>query len=209
MAMGLSVPDSRLDRPEHVARGKCILAISDVVATATSASENTGEYRGYAIGACSVNFRKRMFTEHGTLLGLVCIKPRMQFRHRVPTWAYVTDKDALFQQELARDTQVVVKQGEYDSKVANIATTVGYVRRDDWLRTAPDVIAGRMQNDAEEVWHTGQDYGGTMPSLANALRVDDTEVEHIFQDQTADAVQIYCYFDNRIGKRSMIPRGAV
>ena len=66
-----------------------------------------------------------------------------------------------------------------------------------------------MQNDAERSWHTGQDFGGSVPSLNSAMSADSTDVEFIFQDQTADAIQIYGYFDNRIGKRSIISRGSV
>ena len=156
-----------------------------------------------------VNFKKRLFVEHGGLFGLVTIRPRMQFRHQLPTWASTNEKEELFLQEVQLDTQQAVINAQFDTKDPASGTTVGYLKKYEHLRTQPDIIAGRMQNDAEQTWHTGQDFSGTVPSLGNCLRVSDLEVEHIFQDQTADAVQIYCYFDNRIGKRSLLGRGPI
>ena len=119
LAMGIRAPSSRLDRPEHVARSRSFMGISEVVATATSASENTGEYRGHGILGMATRFPRRNFVEHGTLLGLTYLRPRLQIRHKVdPLWL-VSDKDDLYQMELARDTQVPV----YHEEVASFSST--------------------------------------------------------------------------------------
>ena len=86
-------------------------------------------------------------------------------------------------------------------------TAMGYQKRYNHLRRVPDVIAGRMNEDANESWLAAQYFTATAPSINTAMEVQSAEVEHIFQDQTADAIQVYVYADNRIGKRCILPRG--
>lgn len=200
-AMGVNAPDSRLDRPEHVARGACTLGVSEVLATATSASENTGAYRGHGLAMCRVRFPKRRFVENGTLIGVCFARGRHQIQGRTDRIFLTSGKDDLFQQELARDTQVGVDQREI---VTDLSTsTVYYQRRDEWLRTPRDTIAGTMQDTDKHSWHGAKLY--TSAPVANLLFRANLHLDDIFQDQTADATQIYTYADHRIGKRSIVP----
>lgn len=212
MAMGLNVPDSRLDRPEVVGRNKATIGVSEVVATATSTGENTGQYRGHGIAGVGCNLRKRMFLEHGYLMGLFTIRPRLQINRRVDRLFLVNDKDDLFQQELARDTQVAIEAQEVATEGLDNATrqeVFGYTARDQWLRTARDTIASEMQGDALnsnplEGWHIARNFQDNTPSLLEVQQVWD--VDQIFQDQTSAAQQAFCFFNNGLRKSSIIPR---
>ena len=202
-AMGVQAPDSRLDRPEHCCRAKAVLGISEVVATATSTGEKTGAMKGHGIAGVHVPFRRRRFVEHGTLIGLMHIRPRNQLLHRVdPVWR-IRNKDDLFQMELSRDTQVPVRAQEAWSQAASPEAVFGYTRRDEWLRSLRDTVAGRMQESANLTWSTSRNFT-SMPSVADMLEVP--QFNHLFQEQASDSVYFQVYASHRIGAQRIVPR---
>lgn len=206
-ALGLRVPDSRLDRPEHVARATSTIGISEVVSTTWQVTGgNIGHYKGHGIAGMRIRFPKRSFNEHGTLMGLIVARPRLQLRHRYDAAFFVNGKDDLHQPELSSDTQVAVRLGEINSKEdANINNVYGYQARDEWLRTARDTIAGKFQDVSNDAWHMSKDYtAGATPSIGEMMRVE----QHLecFQNQTWDDEQIKLFFEHKIGKSSIIPR---
>ena len=202
-SMGLRVPDSRLDRPEHCASARGMLGISEVVATATSTNENTGFYRGHGIAGVRVPFRRRVFLEHGSLIGLMHVRPRNMLRHRIDHQFKLKSRDDLYQQEQVRNTQVPVELDEVRSQSASGQSIIGYTRRDEWLRTARDTVAGDMQADVNGTWTASRGWTSD-PSLTDVMQVP--KFTRLFQDQTTEALNIFCYFDHRIGKRSLVPR---
>lgn len=202
-AMGLRVPSSRLDRPEHVGRGRSVLGVSEVVATATSATENTGAYRGHGISGGNVRLSRRAFVENGTLLGVYFARQRNVLRSRVdPLWL-VRGKDDLYQQEMVHDTQVAVRSIELTSEHGNDSDVWAYTRRYEWLRRMRDTIAGGMDDAAYSNWAPSRNFGN-VPSVQDVMQVPDPD--HLFQDQTAAAPRLFSYFDNRMRKYSIIAR---
>ena len=203
LSMGLRVPDSRLDRPEHCARGRTTIGISEVVATATSQQEQTGEYRGHGIAGISVRHRPKAFLEHGTLLGLLHIRPRNQINSGLDRVWDTRSKDDLFLQELARDTQVPMHTTEVFADPALVGNIVGYQARDEWLRKPRDIIAQQMKEIENQVWTTRRDFGSP-PSMKDIVNVPT--YTHLFQDQGPTHVEFYAYMSNRIAARRMVPR---
>lgn len=199
---GIMTPDSRLDRPEHCARGKTTIGISEVVATATSASENTGEYRGHGIAGINIPFRKKMFMEHGTLIGVMYARPRLQLKTKHDKLYLVDDKEALYNPALAGDRQVDVTTREvYANDIAH--PVMGYTARDEWLRKANDVIAGAFQGNPLQGYIADVRLS-TAPTVSYLQQVQD--YDHLFQDQSGDRTDIQTFFDHKIGKLSPIPR---
>jgi hypothetical protein len=197
---GVRTPDYRLDRPEHCARGRATLGISEVVATATSASENTGEYRGHGIAGVRFKMPKRMFTEHGTLIGVYYARPRLQLMNKTDKIWHVSDKEDLYHPELAGDTQVVVKSTEVYNNTAT-ESNFGYQAKDEWLRSPVDTIAGGMPDSQREMWHAHVDLSA-LPTLTYLQQVQD--YDYLFQDQTANRNDLHAIFDNQLRKTSII-----
>lgn len=197
---GVRTPDSRLDRPEHCARGKTTIGISEVVATATSASENTGEYRGHGIAGISVRFPRRHFTEHGTLIGVMYARPRLQLKKRIDHQFMISSHEDLYHPELAGDTQVVVKSDEIYGDSAT-SSNFGYQARDEWLRSPRDTIAGDMVATALDGWTAHVDLS-SVPTVSFLQQVQD--YDHLYQDQTANRTDLHSFFDHRIGKVSIV-----
>lgn len=206
-ALGIRAPDSRLDRPEHVARGSATVGVSEVVATASSTSEETGDLRGHGLVGIRVRFPKRVFVEHGTLLMVATPRFRQQIVGRSDRQFLVTGKDDLFQPELARDTQVSMDTREIASGFT--AATFAYQARDEWLRSARDTIAGPMQTSAYRSWQGGitWDPNSAVPAqlsgISAAIQADGGP-QDIFQD-TASPGKVLTFLDHRLGKSSIIP----
>lgn len=202
---GVRAPDYRLDRPEHCARGVTTIGISEVVATATSASENTGEYRGHGTAGIRINFPKRNFPEHGTLIGVMYARPRLQLRTRHDHQWKLTDKEDLYHPELATDSMVTVGSNEVYSNSAT-ETNFGYHPRYEYLRSPRDTIAGMFQTAALEEWTAHVDLS-SVPTVSYLQQVQD--YDHIYQDQTSGRADLHCFFDHRIGKLSIVkPRSS-
>ena len=202
---GIRLPASRLDRPELVGRGKTVVGISEVVATATSANESTGAYRGHALAGGGVAIRRRMMPEYGTLLGVMVVRPRNQIRQRVDPQFLVFDKDKLFQQELASNTVEDIVTRELNAEDGD-GTVWGYMRRDQWLRNPRDTIANNMQEEENKNWTANRLLNGTIPSYSSFLQCPT--YDYLFQDQTANAPRFFAYFDHSISARRIVPPAA-
>lgn len=200
---GLRVPASRLDRPEFCCRSRGIIGISEVLATATSASENTGDFKGHGIAGITVPFPRRVFVEHGTLLGLVCIRPRQTMQDAMDRMYATADKNDLWQPELAQDTQVAMRMHEVWSgaPAANFNDVLGYQARDNWLRYGRDTIAGEMAQTANDSWHVARQFSAA-PSLINIASVPHNT--RIYQD--ASSVHMFMFWSHRISKTSLVGR---
>lgn len=195
-------PDSRLDRSEHCASGKTTMGISEVVTTATSTEAETGSYRGHGITGLTVNFKKRYFPEHGTLMGVCYCRPRLQIKRTVPKHWLIGSKEDLYVPSLSSDTQVTVSSLEVDASKAPF--NYGYLPKDQWLRAPRDIIAGDMLGSHNDAWTaTISNFAGT-PPLAFMQQVQ--EYDELFQDQSSIRSDIYQFFDHKISKKSVIKR---
>lgn len=196
---GVNIKEVRLNRPEHCARGQATMGISEVVATATSASEETGEYRGHGITGMQVKFPARKFPEPGMLMGVMYARPRLQLITSTDHTFFTDSIDDLFRPHLVSDTQQIVSSGEIycnDSSYSNF----GYLGKYDHLRHARDTIAGRTDINN---YVCDKELSST-PTVAYLHQVQ--EHDGIFQDQTAVRADIRCMFDHKISKLSPIPR---
>ena len=91
---GVSVNYAMLQRPELVGVSHSTLNITDVVSTDSS---QLGVTAGYGVSGARLRLRRRSFPEHGTLLGLVVIRPpfidqsTIDYLDRDPTYASFYD----------------------------------------------------------------------------------------------------------------------
>jgi hypothetical protein len=199
--MGVNPGADRLDRPEFVAKARGMLGISEVVTTAEGTTSNTGDYTGHGVSGVSLRFRRKQFVEHGSLLGFIACRPRNQMRKCIPRLITSSVKDDYFQQELARDTQVAATLKEVYSEAGTPDAIIGYTARDEWLRSATDVIASDMMDSAQEPWTASREFS-TDPSLKDIQTVP----EYPFLYQDTNSPNLFVYAAHAIGKRSIVPR---
>lgn len=204
-AMGLRVPDSLLDRPEFVGHGSATMGISEVVSTADTGTAGLGDYRGHGITGIRVKFRKRSFLEHGTLMGLMLMRPRNMFSNRVDHSWKRTQWQRYYQPELSPDEWDTLQVEEVNSQMTNkpdSRSIIGYIPRFEDLRTARDTVAStHMQQVGQHIWHAGRYFQtDDQPTINEVINVP------FYPDwwQDSNSPDFYTYFDHAIGKRSVI-----
>lgn len=193
---GVFSDNLELDRPEHVAHGSATIGISEVVATASSTGEETGEYRGHGITGIKLNMGRYNFKQHGILMGIISVRPRMQLKSKIERQFYAMDKEDLYLPHLNNDTDDLVYGREVYGNIAS-DTNFGYLPKYEWLRKARDVIAlpSTVETATSHVELT------SLPTVAYLQQVQD--YGYLFQDN-ATTEQLMCFFDHKIGKESII-----
>lgn len=198
---GVKVPDSRLDRPIYLGGSKATMGISEVVATATSAGENTGEYRGHGIVGMNIPFRRRRFPEHGLIIGVAYAKPRLQLSYRIDKQFRLTDLEDLYIPSLSTDSMIGLHNTECHSLVATTDPDIGYVGRYDHLRKPRDTISQDMLDNGYN------DYIAT-PDLSVGFTIDSMQsiddYDGLFQDTSSTRNDVITFIDHKISKISCV-----
>lgn len=203
-SLGVRPSDDSIDRSVYCGGGSATLGISEVVATATSTSENTGDYRGHGVTAIHMNLKPRQFKEHGTLIGVYYLRPRLAMQSCIDRIFQITDKEDLYFPELNNQTQETVRNDEVTAEnSAAPKSNFGYVPKYHHLRYPRDVVTGDMRSDTN--WHTHQQF--TSDPTSEYMQTVQT-TDQIWQDQTAGRVDFRCLFVNNVRKRSIIRPGA-
>lgn len=209
--LGVQGSHDELNRAKYIGRARTVMNISEIVAMATSAGENTGEYKGHGVAALRMRVKPRMFREHGTLMAMVTMTPRNQLLHRIDRhhckiaatlgWS----KDEIYSPEYVNDQMEPLFAAEVSSKATTYTNIIGYLPKYEWLRKPRDVIAGAMTLPAQRAWTTAKDMG-TVPSLINLHYA--VEPVDIFQDTTLTTPRAFYYGDNRLVKRTIVKPSA-
>lgn len=177
---GVSNGDARLQRPEYLGGGRTNVMVNPVVNTAGSTGGNLqGDLAAYGVGSSGKGHGfSKAFTEHGVILGLLCVRadlnyqqgmPRMFTRREkleflIPHFANLGEQAVLNQELYAQGSAVLNPQGTpVDEDV------FGYVARYDDYRYKPSVITGQFRSTADvpplDMWHLAQEFS-SLPALS-------------------------------------------
>lgn len=197
---GVKVSDRSIDRPEYLCGNSSVMGISEVVATATSASEETGEIRGHGITGHTIRFKPRYFEEPGIIIGVQYARPRLTLNTGRDHIYKLSDVEDLYKPSNASDTYVAVTSDEVffnNTTYSNFA----YTHKDDWLRKPRDVVASSFLGNTG--WYANVELTST-PTMSYLQQVQ--EYDSMFQDQTAARMDIMTMNFHQIGKKSLIRR---
>lgn len=213
--LGITPSDARLDRPEYLGGGRVGVAVSEVLQTSQSTSQDTGstpEYGvgdmyGHGIAAVSVRPYRRFFEEHGYVHSFISIRPKAIYTEGIDRTWLRRYRDDFFQRELQYIGQQEVWQNEVQADVNNTYDEVfGYQDRYREYREQNSQVAGEFR-DILDYWHMGRTYA-TAPALNGAF-VRCTPTKRIFQEQTQDALWMMVQHSavaRRLVNRSAAPR---
>lgn len=196
---GVQPSSARLNRPEHIGRGAATMGISEVVATASSTGENTGDYKGHGIVGINCRIKPRKFTEPGTIIGIMYSRPDQILKKRADHQWFVQDKEDLYIPSLANDTPINLSSLEVWNEGAG--SNWAYADRHEYLRSARHTIAGKMNASTEDEWTAHQPLVFAPPP--NLLRYVPNYA-HIFQDTSSDASQLKVLALHNISKHSIV-----
>jgi len=163
---GVTSPDSRLQRPEYLGGGYAAVALNPVAQTSSDPTEATPQANLAAIGTASLTggFHKS-FTEHCTLIGLVCVRADQTYQFGLDRmWSRFTRFD-FFWPALAQIGEQAVLNKEINSISVDPDDVFGYQERYSEYRYKPSMVTGLFRSNPNpgtslDIWHLAQDYTG-------------------------------------------------
>ncbi len=206
--LGVTSSDARLQRPEFLGGGRQTIAFSEVLQTAEGTTTPVGQLLGHGIAAARSRRYRRFFEEHGYVLSLMSVRPKVMYEDAVhKTWLR-RDKEDFFQKELEAIGQQEVLRGEIfaenDPGDGTAGGTIfGYADRYREYREVPSLISGEFRSTLDH-WHLARDLASA-PTL-NQSFIDCDPSKRIHADQTSDT--LWCMVSHQIQARRMVNRSA-
>lgn len=196
-------PDGRLQRPEYLGGNRIPVQVHEVTNQAQSANDFLGD-----LGAMSrtadvhADFTKS-FTEHGVLLGLVCMRTDHSYAQGFePFWLRKQTTDWYFPQfanigEMPTPTACLYA----DTTTMDSDDVFGYQEAWADMRYKPNYVTGEMRPGISNTlasWHLS-DYYSQQPTLSDSwLREDVTNLDRCLAVTSQVANQFFAdfYFDS-------------
>ena len=173
---GVTSPDMRLQRPEYLGGGYSPVTLNPVAQTSEDLV-GTPQANLAAIGTASVTggFHKS-FTEHGVILGLVCVRADQTYQFGLDRMFSRTTRFDFFWPALAQIGEQAVLNGEINMVVGAqpIADVFGYQERYSEYRYKQSLVTSLFRSSAVgtlDLWHLAQDYLG--PINLNAAFIEE------------------------------------
>jgi len=184
---GVTSPDARLQRPEYLGGGSSPVSISPVPQTSEDGTTPQGNLAAYGTANLSGHGFAKSFTEHGVLLGLVCVRADLTYQQGLNRmWSRQTRYD-FFEPALGHlGEQVVQKQEIYCDGSGTDDDVFGYQERFAEYRYKPSQITGLFRSTAAgslDVWHLSQEFA-SVPSLNAAFIVEDPPIDRVIATPT-------------------------
>jgi len=170
---GVISPDARLQRPEYLGGGTSTITINPIAQTSgTSASGTTtplGNLAAVGVGVASNHGFTASFTEHGYVIGLVCVRADLTYQQGLrKMWSRSTRYDFYFPAFAHLGEQAVLNKEIYATGVsANDDAVFGYQERWSEYRYNPSQITGLFRSTSSgtiDAWHLSQRFT-SLPTL--------------------------------------------
>lgn len=188
---GLSVNDSRLQRPEFIGSFKGVIVFDEVVSMAQTTNKPQGTLAGKGVGAMSNKFGSWLCPEHGYILTLMTICPangynsqgfdkkllkRNRYDYYFPTFAHLSE-------------QIIQNQELYAvSSADNAVSKFGYTSAYNEYRTNRNQVCGSLR-DTLSIWHLNRIFSNAPALNSDFIKMDGTSesMKRVFAVQNEPA----------------------
>ena len=189
--LGVRSSDARLQRPEYLGGGRKRISFSEVLQTApddTGPGQSfVGDLHGHGIGAVRTKRYRRYFEEHGHVLTLLSIRPKVVYTQALhKKWLRQTKED-YYQKELEAIGQQEVPSQEIYAEVPANEDVFGYVDRYREYREEPSQVGTEMR-ELTNYWHMARDFQSAPVLNESFITCDPTKRIHAVQ--TNDVLQV-------------------
>lgn len=170
---GVVSDDARMQRPELLGMGRQNINIAAIAQTSESGSTPQGNLAAQAtFGGDSGGF-VRSFTEHGVIIGLICIDADLNYQAGMDRSFMRSTKYDYYWPALQNIGEQVVYSNEIGlSDVVHPTNPFGYQERYADLKLGRNRISAQMRSSATnsyDQWHLAEDYGISIPTLNAAF----------------------------------------
>jgi len=180
---GVTSPDARLQRPEYLGGSSTPVNIHPVPNTSDTATADQGDLAGYGTASFQGHGFMKSFTEHGVLLGLVCVRADLTYQQGIDRmWFRQTRYDYYWPALSHIGEQAVLRQEIFANGVpAEDLTVFGYQERYAEYRYKKSDISGIFRSNFSgslDVWHLSQDFSSA-PLLDAAFIVENPPIDRV------------------------------
>lgn len=215
---GVNNGDLRLARPQYLGGGKQPVIISEVINHDTG----KGELYGHGLSVGQVNSFKESFSEHGYVIGILSVMPRMAYAQGIPKHFTRTNRFDYYFPELANIGEQEIQNHEvwfdgdevFNSSLKDSGTTTpyqtfGYQQRFAEYKYACDTVHGEFKDQSKlGSWAFKRDYDYFIgdPSLSQTfIEMDHEEVDQQLFSGTNTDHKVYVEIENVVRARRPMP----
>lgn len=182
---GVISPDARLQRPEYLGGGSTPIYVTPVPQTsATDAAVSPqGNLAAYGTATASGHGFTKSFTEHGVLLGLVCLRADLNYQQGLERqFSRRTRWDFYWPDFAHLGEQAILQKEIFATGVpAQDDAVFGYQERFAEYRYKPSLVTGTFRSShptSLDVWHLAQDFA-TAPALDSTFMFENPPIDRV------------------------------
>jgi len=183
---GVVSPDARLQRPEYLGGGSSPVNISPIVQASGSGASGTTTPLGQLAGVGTVlapgHGFSQSFTEHGVVLGLVCVDADLTYQQGLNRmWSRSTRYDFYFPVFANLGEQAVLNKEIYFTGNATDDSVFGYQERWAEYRYKPSMVTGLFRSTSSgtiDNWHLAQKFT-SLPTLNSTFIESSPPVDRV------------------------------
>lgn len=190
MSLGVKPDDLRLRRPLYLGGGRQTINMSEIAATAANSSPATavGDLKGHGIGAMRTRRWRKFFTEHGIVMTLMCVQPKIVYEDTMERAWFRTTKEDYYQRELEFIGDQAITNKEVYPLHASPEGTFGYQERYSEYKHKNSTVSGSFSDGGgDDDWHYARQWA-TDPAL-NSSFVSCVPAERAHADAAEDTVK--------------------
>ena len=206
--LGARPMDSRLQRPEFLGGGRAMINFSEIMQTGPESGTPTrafgvGDMYGHGISGMSSRTYRRTMNEHGYIISLLSVRPKVMYNEAVDRHWLRTIKEDFFQRELQHIGQQPVWKGEAYNLSADPKGVFGYQDRYREYRESASHVTSEFR-DTLDYWHLARKLA-TEPTL-NASYIECKPSKRIHNEQTLN--QMWIMAQHHMVARRLVERSA-
>ncbi|UPW40920.1 major capsid protein [Sigmofec virus UA08Rod_6120] len=204
---GVDVGDARLQRPEYLGGTRERIGMQQVLQTSSSDSVSPqGNTAAYSLTTSRGHVFTKSFSEHGMLIGLVCVRSRQSYQQGLqkkwtrrdrldfffPVFAHLGEQPVFNREIYMQGVSNGVANEHYDLEV------FGYQEAWAEYRYSPSYVTGDMRSNSSngslDVWHYADDYN-SLPILGNTwIQASSAPIDRTLAVSSAAAHQFIADF---------------
>lgn len=198
---GVVSPDARMQRSEYLGGNRFAIEVDQVCNTAQTESDFLGDLGAFSVTSDVHSDFTHSFTEHGVLMGLLCIRYDHTYAQGLHKMWSRDDRFSYFWPEFsAIGEQPVLKQEIFCDGSSNDSAVFGYNEAYADYRYLPNRVSGEMRpyvTNGLFSWTLADDYE-SVPSLSDGwIRESESNVDRVLAVTSENAHQFWAdiYFN--------------
>lgn len=176
---GVSNGDLRMNRPEYLGGNRVAININQAVQNSETGSTPLGNIGAYSLTTDNQSSFTKSFTEHGWLLGLMCVRYPHFYSQGYDKFWMRKDFTDIYNPLFANIGEQPIENIEiYAAGTDNDHEVFGYQEAWADYRYAQNHVTGEMRPtyaQSLDFWHLGDDYN-TLPSLSEGWLSEDANI---------------------------------